>query len=416
MASKLDVRRCIGVTCVLCLVALAQLWAPQASFAVGLNRIDRRFVEQEIIPLASVGEPRTLLRKLAPFFARLDEVQQAEASQMLRNAGLPPIDQVLIQSRLDAVDSDSRSMPRVSFREKALLIEEILRSGDEVITLAQDRRKAISSIPNSDFLALEKVLGGVGLVYQRLATTSGYCEFVSNLNKNNGQVDSKALIALEERIRSAESALALSTAKARMRRLEYAAAELMSSKDEGQRLLAMIALNDDTTYFAPLMTGNGQWIASGQQMNEVEKQHLDEVKRLAPNLAFTARTAIQNSGPRLQQIAYHFSEGTRWWLRGRYGKGPMGGGLLKVPAAKGNPAILVQLMMPLNLDSGVSAHSADSQRGHANSQQENSGPVDRKHHYTWRWENRGIGVSRYYMACMKSPEEYGVVSEDQVFR
>jgi hypothetical protein len=77
----------------------------------------------------------------------------------------------------------------------------------------------------------------------------------------------------------------------------------------------------------------------------------------------------------------HLFEGLDWWLRGRYGRGPEVWGLAKSGAALKNRSLLIALEMPS--EPPVPTPPADPRRA----------PVpqfDRRHHYTWAWEDRRL--------------------------
>ena len=73
-------------------------------------------------------------------------------------------------------------------------------------------------------------------------------------------------------------------------------------------------------------------------------------------------------------------------MRGRYGHGPMGGGLLKKDRAKRDPRALIQLYMPA--ETPVPTPTVGELHGKPQI------PLyGRRSHHTWAWENRQIYVS-----------------------
>ena len=75
------------------------------------------------------------------------------------------------------------------------------------------------------------------------------------------------------------------------------------------------------------------------------------------------------------RLLYH---GMHWWMRGRYGLGPDGFGLLKSVAALNSPLAQFPLYMPAKTptptDPTISGYSVPK--------------FDRRHHYIWMYEYR----------------------------
>ncbi len=88
------------------------------------------------------------------------------------------------------------------------------------------------------------------------------------------------------------------------------------------------------------------------------------------------------SGPLLQKVT-HFDEGCRWWLRGRFGQGPIGGGLAKVVPAGLNYEQSLQwlanspLLMPQVIRKPQNPLTVP-----------NPFPIARRHLEWWRFETR----------------------------
>jgi hypothetical protein len=72
--------------------------------------------------------------------------------------------------------------------------------------------------------------------------------------------------------------------------------------------------------------------------------------------------------------------GMHWWLRGRYGEGPHGAGLLKAPASLVSPLAQFPLYMPASMPTPVDPTEA----GYSIPK------YDRRHHYIWMYEYRDI--------------------------
>lgn len=76
-----------------------------------------------------------------------------------------------------------------------------------------------------------------------------------------------------------------------------------------------------------------------------------------------------------------FRNGLHYWLRGRYGEGPMAFGLLKHPDATSSRYAMEALWMPKERPNVIQNYypSEETSRGY-----------ERRHYYTWRLENRDV--------------------------
>ena len=75
--------------------------------------------------------------------------------------------------------------------------------------------------------------------------------------------------------------------------------------------------------------------------------------------------------------------GLQWWLRGRYGRGPEGFGLLKSELALASPQAQMMLYMP-----------PETPRPNDSSTTDPVPQYDRRHHYIWMFEYRRVNLSQ----------------------
>lgn len=104
---------------------------------------------------------------------------------------------------------------------------------------------------------------------------------------------------------------------------------------------------------------------------------------LANDVKAQKEKAEKLAGPLAQRSTWFF-EGLQWWVRGRYGSGPELNGLAKSAGVLDDPNLLMQVGLPRELPTVLSTGSSVRQPiTHA----------DRRHHYTWAWEDRKLVVT-----------------------
>ena len=106
-----------------------------------------------------------------------------------------------------------------------------------------------------------------------------------------------------------------------------------------------------------------------------------------PDLAGRVREQLQSATELTGDLAQKsrlLYLGMHWWLRGRYGQGPEGMGLLKSQAALTSPLAQFPLFMPIRppvpTDPTSSAQAIPK--------------FDRRHHYIWMYEYRRLNLEQ----------------------
>jgi hypothetical protein len=159
-------------------------------------------------------------------------------------------------------------------------------------------------------------------------------------------------------------------------RLKLVDKVLRESNDGAERLLAALALDLD-----------GESLP--QQLAKDASVPAEDVKQLKETIK-QARTA---AGPEFIQKARWLFTGLHWWMRGRYGLGMAGGGLLKEEAALQSSEAMFGLLMPIATPVPTEPTALE--------------PVPlaaRRHHYLWQLESRQIGTREEEIASSTSRE------------
>ncbi len=108
--------------------------------------------------------------------------------------------------------------------------------------------------------------------------------------------------------------------------------------------------------------------------------------------------AGRSTAGKMTAQSHLFFEGLHWWLRGRFGRGPDGGGLLKSPLAARDERAAFGLEMPQRFPAprrGADATLAND--ASTSYDQDYPSPDDgirpdyeRRHHYVWTYEYRKL--------------------------
>ncbi len=137
---------------------------------------------------------------------------------------------------------------------------------------------------------------------------------------------------------------------------------LTESKDVAERLLAALALDMDGEILPVLLAKDATFPATQTQTVKDTISH--------------ARTVVGREY--LQKSRWLFT-GLHWWVRGRYGLGTSGEGLMKDPAAVKSPDAMFGLLMPISQPIPTPPGAGEPVP-----------LVDRRHYYLWQFETRQV--------------------------
>ena len=245
----------------------------------------------------------------------------------------------------------------------------------------------------------EPVFWEAHVLEQRLQNAADLARYAMELTKHPPRMKTDTLseehqavlktnfVELAANIEALQSELAKQEFELRVQRIRLAASILSSAADIRDRLFASWAVDVDGDLLLQEFDGRAQ---TGMT---ISRDQLD-----AADLAEEMRTMIsqarEDAGEMLAKSRLLF-EGLHWWLRGRYGKGTDGFGLLKSPAAVTSPEARFALYMPKEMPRRTAPAKQDSyEEKYGNSRTAGSyvpPEVDRRHLYIWAWEYRQVG-------------------------
>ncbi len=349
------------------------------------------------------GDPAATLEAIGEVLPKLDDIQFIEANDVLAALSAPGLDQMLIEARLSVVIRGlSQGVKPPGQHELLVIIPETERRVQKAIDTAGGHVAMQPALPApSKFSEYEELFWRVHVLEQQLTNAIRFAEFGRRLN---GRAKRFVRRANDEQRAVLETSFEDKGAKAkglmqeleerkielRIQRIELALHKLVTSEDRREKLEAAYVAGHDgellNAFFDDLAAQRkqGKTVSlrrSGLRGTEIES----EVRELTD-------TALQSAGDLAEKGRLLYT-GIHWWLRGRYGRGPDGGGLLKPLTALRSPLDMFRLYMPEQLYDFDKSQALQLKA-----------PINRRHHYVWAFEPRRI-VTRQYNSTSATGNE-----------
>ncbi|HUG90936.1 MAG TPA: hypothetical protein VML55_08890 [Planctomycetaceae bacterium] len=388
------------------------------------------------------GDSAAIWRALAPMLARWSESQVAALDRALAAREVPGVGELLVDVRMSFVQQNlAHVLPEPQIRERMLLLAAL---GDRMNAILEEQREhplvAATSDPPDSLAELEWTLWDVHVLRNKLLTAARAAEYAQALA---GGVTERIRERLSEEeqtllatagaplpdVQSATEALDELDAELRLNRLDRGLAALEQPQLTEERFMAAWSTQHDAEVLAAFLKNQSE----GRGLRRLTRAALTR-PGLADEIAAKAERARQLAGD-LAEKARHFFVGLHWWRRGRFGQGPELGGLAKSAAAAETPGGLVWLYMPSEpplpdpareradkKSEDVADESADQSEADASIDfstpsdrmriRQPTPPVERRHHYTWAWEDRRIipttGAGTIDQVLSESPTRVGL--------
>jgi hypothetical protein len=159
----------------------------------------------------------------------------------------------------------------------------------------------------------------------------------------------------------------------RLQRLQFAHCTLADSEDLRQRIFAAYAVDFDGQVLSAFLQQARKSQAQGGFALSRPRLRDDRLPAKVQKLAESGRDLAGD----LVEKSRLFFDGLHWWMRGRYGRGTEGNGLLKSPEALNSPLAQMALFMPTEPPQPIDPFADGDLR---------TPEVDRRHYYTWATE------------------------------
>ena len=396
------------------LLAVIVGWMLAASPGVGVvageldgkleGRLRQQF-DREILPAAYRGDSLEVLKSLAAVVSRADDAQIPALDALLAEQKLPPTGNYLAELRLRlTMQGLGSALPRPQPRELVYVIPATRGEIERILDRRQDQIIGKGKLPDpASIQEYDEIFWKIHVYTNELVAAARLAEYgQALLDTARNQVLRKLTAEEKSAIDVDFAALAYEgqqTAREleevkvelRLRRLARAAQILQTSTDFQERLAAAFAADTDAELLNRFFESNSDVEFGRPKLN-------------AEGVTESVQTygrAIQQASGKLVEKSHLLFEGLHWWLRGRYGMGPDGYGLLKSPLAMQSPATLFPLFMPIETPSPADPFGGTSAAEAAVPQPR----FDRRHHYNWMYEYRQLTVGNEYLTRKTDTEK-----------
>ena len=236
---------------------------------------------------------------------------------------------------------------------------------------------------STDFQESEKLFWDIHVLHNEFDNNSRKLQLANALLKRHGkalkrQGDGEALVQrfgeIESRLEDQYKDIDERAAELRLQRFKAAHQVLTAeeNKDNFELMLtSAMALEQDGQVLAAFFKDN----------DSIARESLSD-SNLPGEISQLLKTG-REAGGEVTKKANLFRNGLHYWVRGRYGAGPLTGGLVKAPNATSSVEAMELLSMPKLRDKPISSYHTE---------EETSPGYDRRHHYTWSAERRSARV------------------------
>ncbi len=414
---------------VVSLLTAAMGAATEKTPADGLSRKLHQVIE-DVEQAYSAGAVENTWRHLAPPVNGLSEEFAAKFDEALAARKLPPARELMVEARLKLLmENRTAALPAPSLRERVLLLESLQ---DHV----QNPLQKIASLPlMREETPPPKTMDEFDRRFHEILELQGslrLAETCAHYAKDLAQklpVAARKKLTDKERETVAESEGDLATKvqdaerdvrelelETRLLRLKYGVEVLQQKQLTKEKFIAAASTRQDARLLkqtleppappAPGKAAKSKTTATKAAASPPAPIVFHRGALTSPDLVNQVATLIRHmeeAGGSLGERAERFFLGLEFWLRGRYGWGPDVWGMAKSSAVLQQPELLQQVFMPENLlmpaDTKEQTNPATPGRrpetppaGTQQKKREMPKCPDRRHHYTWAWEDRSLAV------------------------
>ena len=340
-------------------------------------------VKGQVIPAYVDGNPWTVLNILAPLVVKMKEPQIQAVDRLLKKEGLPSVAAMLAESRFAMIQQRHvRDLPKPSQRELLLVIPAVVDEIETTLRELGELKIMQDPLPTPNSLSeYEDVFWNVHVFENRLATAEVLAEHGADLAKLATKTNLKSLDENQRRrlrfddqgmagtIEQAVRDLGERKTEMRLNRLAFAADVIKDSNDLKERFRAAFVTDIDSFWLIGIFRN--------AQNESFQRTRLNDPNLLS-SIETYHRMVGESDGELIEKSRLLFT-GLHWWMRGRYGRGPDGFGLLKSIFALDSPQAQFALFMPISTPEPTDP-----------SNQTGSGvpEYDRRHHFIWSYEYR----------------------------
>lgn len=371
---------------VLCVAFCAEVATSSLALAQEgkLSPRTKQLLEASLMPAYARGDSLGVLRAVSPMISRMDEQGFASINEYLEAEGVPALDQLLLDSRIGLISQNLFSeLPAPAAQEAVLLVPAIKKRIESVKSAYEENPVVAGTVGDriEDLDDYEDVFWDLHVLKNQIQNSKYLAAYADSLLEGQfakedmeramasaGLEPSKELQELDRLYREIDEQRHV----LRLDRLNAAEEVLKNSIDIRERFLAAFCLDIDgeqlKQFFAkesPALIGQLRIPGLGREVSD----QVGRMRELAGDLVLKSRLLYT---------------GLHWWMRGRYGRGTDGLGLLKSQLALVSPAAQFGLFMPIE----TPLPTAVTRLG------ESIPEYPRRHHLIWMHEYRQAGIER----------------------
>jgi len=364
----------------LALLAGSSLWCavtatePAASDAI--TKADLRTINEELLPAIRLGDLAAVLRSGTAVSSRLKPAERPAVDRLLAENGLPPLSDLVTDARLQIIELGMAKFAPAVQPQEALILLATLHRRIEKVLVDGNKHAAFEKRTPATLDEYEKLFLAMHVFANQLTSAARFSDFAQQLKATAEKLKptktgnaTPAVTAQQTTWSQIKTDLAALRERFGQRyrdlqvaRLALAEKLLTESKDVGERLRAALVVDMDGESVPASLAKDP--LVSAEALQKVES---------------TVEHARKSAGRELLQKSRLLFAGLHWWLRGRYGVGTAGNGLLKDSAALTSPEAMFGLLMPIQQPMPT-----------APTAREPVPLVDRRHHYLWQFETREL--------------------------
>lgn len=349
-----------------------------------LDKRQQQALLDQVIPAYQRGDTMEVLARLSPMVGRLDDERLKLVDELLRSHQAPVSAKLLAESRRTLVEQGlGGTLPRPKFRELAVAAPHLAGEIKTVLDDVAAHPLLAHELPRRQSLEeYQQLFWQVHVMDNRLINVRRLAEYTGQLVRQVGNVrqhvaklephQREAILAdygaLAAHIDALHTDLYERSLEMRVDRLRTSTNVLSDFILSEKNFLAAYSVAVDSRILKEYLTSG----AKPTRVSLAEPKLLEEVEWLES-------LGRERGGDLIAKSEWLYN-GLHWWLRGRYGRGADGFGLFKGEFALNSPEDMFRLDMPRDpMEAAKLAKDVD-----------NSYAVDRRHCYTWAWEDRPV--------------------------
>ena len=365
-----------------CHLSLAQNADVDVKEAKPLSKKVLQTVEK-IIPAIRHRRENEFLELSMPLIKSSKSEQLEIIDQMCEDRGVATVSEwfteLVVDKALQGIDpvraTSSRQMARVVLFGVADDLEEFEQSLARHVVMQNPQE-----VP-TDFQESEKLFWDLHVLHNEFDNNSKKLQLANALLKRHNkalkrQGDREALVQrfaeIKSRLEEQYKDIDERAAELRLQRFKVAHQTLTDEENEDNFELLLTS--------AMALEQDGQVLTAFFKDNDAISRESLSVESLSDEILSMLKSG-REAGGEVTKKASLFRNGLHYWVRGRYGAGPLTGGLVKAPNATDSISSMELLSMPKLRDKPISSY---------HSEEETTAGYDRRHHYTWAAEYRPV--------------------------